>query len=88
MLQYQLDMALKSDTKIEIIKLPPGHHMLLAICQSANLGVSNAQIKRTIEQGGVEWNEQKITNPLQLIEVSHEHILKFGKRKFKKFIAQ
>ncbi len=72
---------------VEIVHLKPGNYTLLATCQQANLGVSNAQIKRTIEQGGVEWEGKKITNPLQLIEVSGEHTLKFGKRVFKKIIA-
>ncbi len=71
-------------TKISAFTLKPGKYSLLDICQKADLGFSNSQIKRTIEQGGVEWNSQKITNPLQLIEVQLGDILKFGKRTFKK----
>ena len=72
---------------IEVIKFSSGDHTLYTICQAANLDASNAQIKRTIQQGGVEWDSQKITNPLQLIKVTEEHLLKFGKRTFKKILA-
>lgn len=44
--------------------------------KNANLGVSNSEIKRTIEQGGVELDGVKVTDPLSPIAGS---IIKFGK---------
>ena len=38
--------------------------------------MSNSDIKRTIEQGGVEIDGQKITDPLSVVSGSE---LKFGK---------
>jgi tyrosyl-tRNA synthetase len=70
--------------EIELISLKPGQHTLLKICQQAGVGESNAQIKRTITQGGVELNGKKITNPLEPLNITGGEILKFGKREFRK----
>ena len=49
---------------------------LFETLKAADLGVSNSDIKRTIEQGGVEIDGQKITDPLSVVSGSE---LKFGK---------
>lgn len=49
---------------------------LIETLKNANLGVSNSDIKRTIEQGGVEVDGVKITDPLAPITGNE---IKFGK---------
>jgi len=49
---------------------------LIETLKAANLGVSNGDIKRTIEQGGVEVDGIKITDPLAVIKGS---VIKYGK---------
>jgi len=70
--------------KVEEFSIKLGKHTLLEICQSAKVGKSNANIKRTITQGGVEFNGKKITDPNQEIDIKGGEVLKFGKRIFKK----
>lgn len=72
---------------IDTFTISKGSHTLLDICRTAKVGDSSSHIKRTISQGGVEWNGQKITNPSQTINVTGNEILKFGKRTFRKAIA-
>jgi len=47
----------------------------------ANLGVSNSDIKRALEQGGVSIDGVKVTNPSAPIKAG---ILKFGKKTYRK----
>jgi len=61
---------------------------LMDICKQANLGVSHAQIKRTILQGGVEWNGKRIINPNQSLHIKRGDVLKFGKRQYRKVILK
>jgi tyrosyl-tRNA synthetase len=57
---------------------------ILDLCKKAVSGETSSQIKRTIAQGGVTLNDQKITDINQILELKSEDILKFGKRKFYK----
>ncbi len=46
---------------------------------------SNGEIKRMIEQGGVKWNGEKITDPKFIIKkISNGDIWQWGKRTFRK----
>ena len=45
---------------------------------------SGGEIKRNIEQGGVEVNGQKITNPMEVIDFKSGDTVKLGKREFYK----
>lgn len=56
---------------------------ILQLLKSADLGVSNSDLKRTLEQGGVELDGVKITGPNT---PASSGILKFGKRTFRKII--
>jgi len=53
--------------------------------KNANLGVSNSDIKRIIEQGGVEIDGQKVTSPNAPV---HGQELKFGKNIRRKLISR
>lgn len=54
---------------------------ILDLLKSANLEVSNSDIKRTLEQGGVEVDNIRITDPTTVVT---GNILKFGKRTFRR----
>ena len=43
---------------------------------------SGNEIKRTVEQGGVEVDGKKVTNPLEVLEFKTGVLIKFGKRVF------
>lgn len=45
---------------------------------------SSSEIKRLIEQGGVEVASEKVTDPFKEIDLTSGTIIKFGKRKFYK----
>ncbi len=62
------------------IKLQPNTSILDAL-KSADLGVSNADIKRTLEQNGVEVDGVKVSDPLAVVT---GQILKFGKRTYRR----
>ena len=66
------------------VKLASGKQTVRHILKSASLGVSNAQLKRTVEDGGVEIGGVKILEIDKEIEVKPGSILKFGKRNFRK----
>jgi len=66
-------LSVKSDTSI------------LEVLKAASLGVSNGDIKRTIEQGGVELEGIKITEPTT--PISSGGILKFGKKTYRKIVV-
>ncbi|MBU0650007.1 tyrosine--tRNA ligase [Patescibacteria group bacterium] len=62
---------------------PPEDGTLLAFLKIALRGSqSSGGIKRVIEQGGVEVNGQKVTNPEAQIPIAPSTIVKFGKREF------
>lgn len=64
------------------LKLQPNTSILDAL-KSAELGVSNADIKRTLEQNGVEVDGVKVSDPLAVVT---GQILKFGKRTYRKIM--
>lgn len=55
---------------------------ILEVLKAASLGVSNSDIKRTIEQSGVELEGIKITDPTT--PITNGGILKFGKKTYRK----
>lgn len=81
-----------SDIPEKVISLPAqaGNQQLVIvkILVESGLTNSNAEAKRLVEQGGVELNGQKITDPNQTIKVNSGDILKAGKRKYIKLIIQ
>ena len=54
---------------------------LLMKCQ---LAPSRSEAKRLIEQGGVEVEGEKVTNPYQSIQIKDEMVVQVGKRKYVK----
>ncbi|MEI8232870.1 MAG: tyrosine--tRNA ligase, partial [bacterium] len=62
------------------LQLSPNTTILDAL-KSADLGVSNSDLKRTLEQGGVEVDGVKIIDPTTIVT---GQILKFGKRTYRR----
>lgn len=54
---------------------------LLIVCQMTE---SKSEAKRLVEQGGVEIDNEKMTDPFKSIEIKNDMIIKVGKRKFVK----
>ena len=73
--------AAPSDMPVVMVK--PGTPILEAL-KLAELGVSNSDIKRTLEQGGVEIDGKKIMDPTEMLSLTDGAIIKFGKRTFRK----
>lgn len=71
-----------SDTPM--VKVSGENTTLIELLKSADLGVSNSDIKRTIEQSGVEIAGKKITNPTELLTLEGGEIIKFGKHTYRK----
>jgi len=73
--------AAPSDMPVVMVK--PGTPILEAL-KLAELGVSNSDIKRTLEQGGVEIDGKKIIDSTEMLTLTDGTIIKFGKRTFRK----
>lgn len=59
-----------------------GTMQLIEFLKEVNSDASSSEIKRVVEQGGVEVNGNKITDPYLPINFEDGAIVKFGKRKF------
>jgi tyrosyl-tRNA synthetase len=55
---------------------------LFSVLFEAGLVKSKSEAKRIIEQGGVEWEQEKITDPFFEISSTHNIKIKVGKRSF------
>ena len=73
----------EAPTEIETVTVK-GETSLIDLLKNANVGVSNSDIKRTIEQGGVEIEGARVTNPTQILTLKGGEIIKFGKHTYRK----
>ncbi len=76
----------EAPSSIEQVNLPLQELPALEILSRAFPSESKSNIKRLIEQGGVEIDGLKILAPAQKIHLSGGETLKLGRRKFKKVI--
>lgn len=60
-----------------------GSRWIEDVLMDTKLASSKSEAKRLIEQGGVYWNNKKITNPKQIMNAENA-IIRVGKRKFVK----
>lgn len=67
--------------------ITPEPIVLIDLLKQSDLGLSNSQIKRVVEEGGVEYNEQKITDPYASITPKTGDKIKFGKHTFRHIIC-
>ncbi len=55
----------------------------------AGMAPSNSEARRLIQQGAVEVDGSRVTDPNQQVEPSGEgRLLQVGKRKFKRFVLE
>ena len=67
---------------------PGGSFRLTDLITELGLAESKGAAKRLIQQGGVQFDGNKITDFKAEVEISGEAVLKVGKRKFAKIIAE
>lgn len=72
---------------IPAITVPAGEHWLPELIVKAGLAKSNGEGRRLIENGGVSFDEAKVTDPKAKAAVSGTHLLKCGKRSFARIVA-
>ncbi len=65
-----------------ILRVPAGEVWLPELIVKAGLAKSNGEGRRLIENGGVSFDEAKVTDPKAKVMVSGSHLLKCGKRSF------
>jgi tyrosyl-tRNA synthetase len=68
------------------VKADAAKILLSKLILFAQCAPSHAEAKRLIQQGGVTWKGQKITDEKTEVEAVGEGILKVGKRRFKKIV--
>lgn len=73
------------DEDIRIVDLSGEMTILNALTKaSAAGGASGSQLRRLIDQGGVEVNEKKVTDAYQIINFTPNTLIKVGKREYLK----
>lgn len=70
------------------IKISPSSSKigLLNLIKQAGLSSSNSDARRLVEQGGVQLNQQKVTDPQMEIKAEGEYLIQVGKRRFAKVL--
>ena len=69
---------------IETIYIGKDTSNIIDLIIEAKLVESKREAKRMIEQGGVKIDSEKVTDEKFLVDLSSEHIIQIGKRKFAK----
>ncbi len=69
------------------VTVPAGEHWIPELIVKAGLAKSNGEARRLIENGGVSFDEAKVTDPKAKAMVSGSHLLKCGKRNFVRVLA-
>ena len=76
---------------VEQIKLmtPSDHEPAWKVIVLAGLAASNSEARRQIQQGAVELDGQRVSDPSEKVMISsRSRLLKVGKRKFKRFVLE
>jgi len=71
-----------------MIRVPGGEHWLPALLVEAGLAKSNGEGRRMIENGGVAFDNVKISDPKTNVLIASEHVLRAGKRSFVRVWAE
>lgn len=69
---------------IETIYIGKDNSNIIDLIVEAKLIESKREAKRMIEQGGVKIDSEKVTDEKFIVDLSKEHIIQIGKRKFAK----
>jgi len=68
-----------SDMPCHVLEAPEGKIFLVQMLVSCELASSNKEARRLIEQGGVQWNGVKLTQPGD-VDIREGGVLKVGRR--------
>jgi tyrosyl-tRNA synthetase len=77
--------------KIDLVSIstPSDEEPVWKVVVRAGLAPSNSEARRLIQQGAVEVDGSRVTDPNQQVRVSGEsRLLQVGKRKFKRFVLE
>lgn len=69
------------------LKIPVGEYWPPALLCELGWVKSNGEGRRMIQNGGVTFDQEKMEDPTQKVQVVSEHLLRMGKRKFAKIIG-
>lgn len=69
-----------------VVKRETEKILLSKLILMTHCATSHAEAKRLVQQGGVVWNEKKITDEKAEVDAKGEGVLKVGKRRFKKVV--
>jgi tyrosyl-tRNA synthetase len=75
-------------TEIEAAELEDGKIGILTLLVKCGLCPSNGEARRLVTQGGVSVNDEKLTDPKAMIDLSDAVIIKKGKKVFHKAVAK
>lgn len=75
-------------TEISYDDLTDGSMGILNLLVKTKLVPSNSEARRTVQQGGVSVNDEKITDPKAIIKIDGEIIIRKGKKIFHKVIVK
>ncbi len=64
-----------------------GRARVAALLVAAGLAASSGEAKRLVSQGGVSLDGEKVTDPAQLVTVSTGQVLKVGRNRFARLVA-
>jgi tyrosyl-tRNA synthetase len=70
------------------LSMPAGEYWLPELMLKAGLAKSNGEGRRLIENGGVSFDEVKVTDGKAKVKVSGRHMLRCGKRNFVRVAAE
>ncbi|MDQ3000167.1 MAG: tyrosine--tRNA ligase [Fibrobacterota bacterium] len=73
---------------ILVLRVAAGEHWIPELIVKAGLAKSNGEARRLIENGGVAFDEAKVSDPKAKAAVSGSHLLKCGKRSFVRIQAE
>ena len=68
-------------------KVTAGKHRVMDLIVKFEMAESKGAAKRLIQQGGVQLDGEKISDFLADVDLTGEHVLKVGKRKFSKLLV-
>ncbi|MFC3770037.1 tyrosine--tRNA ligase [Paenibacillus sp. GCM10012303] len=72
------------DAELPVSELNGGEIRIVQLLVTTGLQASNGEAKRSVSQGAVKINEEKVTDPNAVVQLEGGEVLQVGKRKFVK----